>query len=240
MTAGPMQLRSDRRDRDDAGSRDLPVRAALNVGEQHQQPRLRRQRRERRDDLGIGDVFKRQLSCAGCAHSTLLPRCWLLPTHRAGWASAVTGAKVPLPAEIGDTLVIDQPGGARQPRIGEITAGPGPDGSPPYRVYWLAGDYEFTIKPGPAREWRSGTVPSPPPRSTLPGSRSSAQVVLAARSEGSCPAAGQDAARDGASHRQGVLAEELARGAQALAARARLRVHDRCRCWPLVPADGEL
>ncbi|MGA3155247.1 MAG: DUF1918 domain-containing protein [Streptosporangiaceae bacterium] len=26
---------------------------------------------------------------------------------------------------------------------------PGPDGSPPYRVYWLAGDYESMIVPGP-------------------------------------------------------------------------------------------
>jgi len=61
------------------------------------------------------------------------------------------GARQPAPlqAEIGDTLVIDQPGGAGQPRIGEITAVPGPDGSPPYRVYWLAGDYESVIVPGP-------------------------------------------------------------------------------------------
>jgi len=61
------------------------------------------------------------------------------------------GARQPaaLQAEIGDTLVIDEPGGAGQPRIGEITAVPGPDGSPPYRVYWLAGDYESMIVPGP-------------------------------------------------------------------------------------------
>jgi hypothetical protein len=61
------------------------------------------------------------------------------------------GAKGPaaLRAEIGDALVIDQPGGAGQPRIGEITALLGPDGSPPYLVRWLAGDYESMIVPGP-------------------------------------------------------------------------------------------
>jgi len=54
-----------------------------------------------------------------------------------------------LRAEIGDTLVIDQAGTAAKPRIGEIIAVPNPDGSPPYLVRWLAGEYESMITPGP-------------------------------------------------------------------------------------------
>ena len=55
-----------------------------------------------------------------------------------------------LRAEIGDTLVIDQACPAGKPRIGEIIAVPNPDGSPPYLVRWLAGEYESVIMPGPA------------------------------------------------------------------------------------------
>lgn len=54
-----------------------------------------------------------------------------------------------LTAEVGDTLVIDGEAIAGVPRSGEITAVGGPDGSPPYHVRWLAGDYESVIVPGP-------------------------------------------------------------------------------------------
>jgi hypothetical protein len=54
-----------------------------------------------------------------------------------------------LRAEVGDLLVIDEGGGAGVPRIGEIVGTPSPDGSPPYLVRWLAGEYESTIMPGP-------------------------------------------------------------------------------------------
>ena len=49
---------------------------------------------------------------------------------------------------VGDTLVIDSGGMARLPRIGTIIAVTGQDGSPPYPVRWLAGEYESRILPG--------------------------------------------------------------------------------------------
>jgi Domain of unknown function (DUF1918) len=54
-----------------------------------------------------------------------------------------------LRAEVGDFLVIDEAGPAGIPCIGEIIGVPSPDGSPPYRVRWLAGEYESTILPAP-------------------------------------------------------------------------------------------
>lgn len=54
-----------------------------------------------------------------------------------------------LRAEAGDTLVIDAAGQAGLPRVGTIVAVSGPDGSPPYLVRWVTGDYESTIIPGP-------------------------------------------------------------------------------------------
>ena len=52
-----------------------------------------------------------------------------------------------LRAHVGDTLVIEE-NAAGTPRIGRILAVSSPDGSPPYRVRWLAGDYESLISPG--------------------------------------------------------------------------------------------
>ncbi len=54
-----------------------------------------------------------------------------------------------LRAQAGDMLVIDQGSAAGIPRIGEIVGLPSADGSPPYLVRWLAGEYELTILPGP-------------------------------------------------------------------------------------------
>ena len=65
-----------------------------------------------------------------------------------------------LHAEVGDTLVIDDGGMAGLPRIGTIVAVIGRDGSPPYLVHWLAGDYESRILPGPgARVEKQRTAP---------------------------------------------------------------------------------
>ncbi len=50
-------------------------------------------------------------------------------------------------ANVGDTLLIGAGNGV--PRIGEIIGVTTPDGSPPYRVRWLAGEYESVISPGP-------------------------------------------------------------------------------------------
>ena len=54
----------------------------------------------------------------------------------------------PLRAQVGDTLIIEDESVASTPRIGRILAVSSPDGSPPYRVRWLAGEYESLITPG--------------------------------------------------------------------------------------------
>ena len=43
-----------------------------------------------------------------------------------------------LSAQVGDTLLIEDDSIASTPCIGRILAVSGPDGSPPYRVRWLA------------------------------------------------------------------------------------------------------
>jgi hypothetical protein len=57
---------------------------------------------------------------------------------------------------VGDTLITAAGGLAGIPRAGEIVAVAGPDGSPPYRVRWLAGEYEWMIFPGPGRQVEKG------------------------------------------------------------------------------------
>jgi hypothetical protein len=54
-----------------------------------------------------------------------------------------------LRAEPGDTLVMGAAGGARFPQVGRILDALGERGSPPYRVRWLAGEYESQVTPGP-------------------------------------------------------------------------------------------
>lgn len=61
-----------------------------------------------------------------------------------------------LRAHVGDTLVIEEENAAGAPRIGRILAVGNPDGSPPYRVRWLAGDYESLIYPGPGARVEKG------------------------------------------------------------------------------------
>lgn len=62
----------------------------------------------------------------------------------------------PLRAAVGDTLVIQATGQDGIPRTGEIIAVIGPDGSPPYRVRWLVGEYESLIMPGPGAHVQKG------------------------------------------------------------------------------------
>jgi len=61
-----------------------------------------------------------------------------------------------LRAQIGDTLLIEDENIASAPRIGRILAVNSPDGSPPYRVRWLAGEYESLITPGPGARVETG------------------------------------------------------------------------------------
>jgi Domain of unknown function (DUF1918) len=52
-------------------------------------------------------------------------------------------------AEVGDELIIESPQPGVPGRIGTIVALHNTDGSPPYVVHWLAGDYDSRIDPGP-------------------------------------------------------------------------------------------
>lgn len=53
-----------------------------------------------------------------------------------------------LRAAAGDTLVIGHATASAPARTGEIIEVLGPDGAPPYRVWWIAGEYESLITPG--------------------------------------------------------------------------------------------
>lgn len=52
-------------------------------------------------------------------------------------------------AQVGDELIMESPEPGKQARIGTIVALRNPDGSPPYVVHWLVGDYDSLIEPGP-------------------------------------------------------------------------------------------
>lgn len=52
-------------------------------------------------------------------------------------------------ARVGDELVIGGPEPGTSGRIGTIVAFQNADGSPPYVVHCLAGDYDSLIRPGP-------------------------------------------------------------------------------------------
>jgi hypothetical protein len=69
-----------------------------------------------------------------------------------------------LRAEPGDILVIDSAGIAAAARVGTIISVGSADGSPPYLVYWQAGDYQSRIRPGPGARIRkrSGPVAAQP------------------------------------------------------------------------------
>jgi uncharacterized protein DUF1918 len=69
-----------------------------------------------------------------------------------------------LRAEAGDTLVIEVPGTAAA-RIGRILDVLGVAGAPPYRVRWLAGEYESVVTPGRDARVEKGH----PPAASHPG-----------------------------------------------------------------------
>jgi Domain of unknown function (DUF1918) len=55
-------------------------------------------------------------------------------------------------AQVGDELIIESPEPGTSGRSGTIVALQNADGSPPYVVHWLAGDYDSLIEPGPTAE----------------------------------------------------------------------------------------
>jgi len=52
-------------------------------------------------------------------------------------------------AHVGDELVVESTEPAQMRRVGTIVAVKTPDGSPPYLVHWVVGDYDSLIYPGP-------------------------------------------------------------------------------------------
>jgi hypothetical protein len=52
-------------------------------------------------------------------------------------------------AHVGDWLVIPDDPGRGHVRRGQVVAVPHPDGSPPFRVRWLADDHETLVFPPP-------------------------------------------------------------------------------------------
>ena len=52
-------------------------------------------------------------------------------------------------AEIGDELVVESAEPMQTRRVGTIVGLNNADGSPPYLVHWVVGDYDSLIYPGP-------------------------------------------------------------------------------------------
>jgi Domain of unknown function (DUF1918) len=52
-------------------------------------------------------------------------------------------------AEVGDELVVESTEPVQSRRVGTIVGLKAADGSPPYLVHWVIGDYDSLIFPGP-------------------------------------------------------------------------------------------
>lgn len=52
-------------------------------------------------------------------------------------------------AEVGDELIVESTVPVESRRIGTIVGLKSADGSPPYLVHWVIGDYDSLIFPGP-------------------------------------------------------------------------------------------
>ncbi len=73
------------------------------------------------------------------------------PAGKSGIPPAARRANgVVMKAQVGDELIIESPEPGTSGRIGTIVALQNADGSPPYVVHWLAGDYDSLIEPCPA------------------------------------------------------------------------------------------
>ena len=71
-------------------------------------------------------------------------------------------------AQVGDELIIESPEPGTSARIGTIVALRNADGSPPYVVHWLAGDYDSLIEPGPTARIERRHASRPSSRSQQP------------------------------------------------------------------------
>jgi hypothetical protein len=60
-------------------------------------------------------------------------------------------------ANVGDELIVGKTEICGAERVGTIVAVSGSDGSPPYLVHWVAGDYDSLVSPWPAVRVRHKT-----------------------------------------------------------------------------------
>jgi hypothetical protein len=52
-------------------------------------------------------------------------------------------------AEVGDELIVEKTDSGQDRRVGTIVAIESSDGSPPYLVHWVGGDYQSLVFPWP-------------------------------------------------------------------------------------------
>lgn len=57
-------------------------------------------------------------------------------------------------AEVGDELIVEGTGPVPSRRVGVVIGLENPDGSPPYLVHWIVGDYNSLIYPGPGSQMK--------------------------------------------------------------------------------------
>jgi hypothetical protein len=68
-------------------------------------------------------------------------------------------------ADVGDELIVGETEICGAARVGTIVAVRGSDGSPPYLVHWVAGDYDSLVSPWPGvgiRHKRTHPARKPP------------------------------------------------------------------------------
>lgn len=70
-------------------------------------------------------------------------------------------SEVTMKAHVGDRLVVAAPHVGDGGRVGVITEVPHADGTPPYRVRWLADGHEALIYPGPDAHIEPPAAPAP-------------------------------------------------------------------------------
>ena len=68
-------------------------------------------------------------------------------------------------ANVGDELIVGETENCGTARVGTIIAVRGSDGSPPYLVHWVVGDYDSMVSPWPGvgiRRKRTHPAKKPP------------------------------------------------------------------------------
>lgn len=63
-------------------------------------------------------------------------------------------------AKVGDELVVEKAGNGESGRVGTIVALRTSDGSPPYLVHWVVGDYDSLVFPWPGVRIRPAAASS--------------------------------------------------------------------------------